>query len=237
MGFVYAYFIMVPSVIADVQGRRRSRRCWRWCSCSVSFSQPVLPCASGPRAARPGVCTFMRLAAGAAMGFFLRLATSEAISHAAVPRRQSFYDLAWIVPFLCYLWAALETPPSPRRQSDRTGPRRLARGRGVGGASAFSFRMIGFGLLRLQPIGDPGDSVRLLLTVLSTVGGLGVLTLRLSVAERRAGAGRRAHPHDGGGDGADRRPDPHHEGGRHLRARQRRLRAGARLHARRARAA
>jgi len=32
----------------------------------------------------------------------------------------------------------------------------------------------------LQPMGDPGDSVRLLLTVLSTVCGLGILTLRLS---------------------------------------------------------
>jgi PAS domain S-box-containing protein len=45
----------------------------------------------------------------------------------------------------------------------------------------FLIPLIGFGLLRLQPIGDPGDSVRLLLTTLAMVASLGVLTLRLSV--------------------------------------------------------
>ena len=43
---------------------------------------------------------------------------------------------------------------------------------------------IGFGLLKVQPMGDPGDSVRLLLTVMSMVAGLGLLTLRLSVQSR-----------------------------------------------------
>jgi two-component system NtrC family sensor kinase len=41
----------------------------------------------------------------------------------------------------------------------------------------------------VQPIGDPGDAVRLLLTVLAMVAGLGVLTLRLSV---QSGALQRA---------------------------------------------
>src|SRR5258708_31272488 len=48
-------------------------------------------------------------------------------------------------------------------------------------APVFLIPLIGFGLLAGQPIGVPGDSVRLRLTVLAMVAGLGVLTLRLSV--------------------------------------------------------
>ena len=47
-------------------------------------------------------------------------------------------------------------------------------------APVFLIPLIGFGLLRIQPIGDPGDSVRLLLTTLAMVAGIGILTLRLS---------------------------------------------------------
>jgi two-component system NtrC family sensor kinase len=48
-------------------------------------------------------------------------------------------------------------------------------------APVFLIPLIGYGLLNVQPIGEAGDSVRLLLTTLATVAGLGVLTLRLSV--------------------------------------------------------
>jgi PAS domain S-box-containing protein len=41
--------------------------------------------------------------------------------------------------------------------------------------------IIGFGLLRVQPLGDPADSVRLLLTTIATVAGLGLLTIRVSI--------------------------------------------------------
>jgi PAS domain S-box-containing protein len=41
--------------------------------------------------------------------------------------------------------------------------------------------IIGFGLLKVQPLGDPGDSVRLLLTTMATVAGLGLLTVRVSM--------------------------------------------------------
>ena len=61
----------------------------------------------------------------------------------------------------------------------------------VSSAPVLLIPTIGFGLLRIQPIGDPGDSVRLLLTILSMVAGLGLLTLRLSVQSgelERAGA-------------------------------------------------
>jgi two-component system NtrC family sensor kinase len=51
----------------------------------------------------------------------------------------------------------------------------------VSAAPVFLIPTIGFGLLRVQHLGDPGDSVRLLLTIMSMVAGLGLLTLRLSV--------------------------------------------------------
>ena len=41
----------------------------------------------------------------------------------------------------------------------------------------FLIPVIGFGLLRVQPIGDPGDAVRLLLTVLAMVAGLTVISV------------------------------------------------------------
>ncbi len=41
--------------------------------------------------------------------------------------------------------------------------------------------LIGYGLLRLQPLGEPGDSFRVLLTTMTIVAGLGLLTLRLSM--------------------------------------------------------
>jgi len=55
--------------------------------------------------------TFALLAAGATIGFFLRLITSGAIS-ADRYQEGSIYDLAWIVPYLCYLSAALMAPAS-----------------------------------------------------------------------------------------------------------------------------
>ena len=41
--------------------------------------------------------------------------------------------------------------------------------------------LVGYGLLRVQPLGDPGDSFRVLLTTMTIVGGVGLLTLRLAV--------------------------------------------------------
>ncbi len=178
MGFIYAYFIMVPSVVP---------------AAGLSPQATLLKLVQGQRflllagllvslwLARdtPWRGTFARLAVGAGAGFFLRLVTSGAIT-SGLYREGSFYDLAWIVPFTCYLWAAAEAPassgdaePVPARGGWQTAVFSIA--------PVFLIPVIGFWLLRVQPIGDPGDAVRLLLTVLAMVAGLGVLTLRLSV--------------------------------------------------------
>jgi PAS domain S-box-containing protein len=178
IGFVFAYFIMVPSVVPATGTAPQVTLLML-----VQLQRFVL--FAGLAAAvwfarrTPWRDTYGRLAIGATVGFFLRLVTSEAINSGRY-HEGSVYDLAWIVPFLCFLWAALESPKS-------TGDTESVPARGNWHGALFSaapvllIPLIGFGLLRVQPIGDPGDSVRLLLTELAMVAGLGVLTLRLSV--------------------------------------------------------
>ena len=183
IGFVFAYFIMVPSV--TVPGGVPATGTTPQVTLLTLVQVQRLVLFGGLAAAvwvarrTPWRDTYRRLAIGAGIGFFLRFATSEAINSGRY-HEGSFYDLAWIVPFLCFLWAALEAPKS-------TGDAESVPARGKWHGALFSaapvllIPMIGFGLLRVQPLGDPGDSVRLLLTTLAMVAGLGILTLRLSV--------------------------------------------------------
>ncbi len=178
IGFVFAYFIMVPSVVPATGTAPQVTLLML-----VQVQRLVL--LGGLAAAvwfarrTEWRATYGRLAIGAGLGFFLRLVTSAAINSGRY-HEGSVYDLAWIVPFLCFLWAALEAPKS-------TGDAESVPARGNWHSALFSaapvllIPLIGFGLLRVQPLGDPGDSVRLLLTTLAMVAGLGVLTLRLSV--------------------------------------------------------
>ena len=177
MGFIFAYFIMVPSV---VPAGGPSPQATLLALVQLERLVLFLGLAGGVWFARATAWrnTFGRLAIGAASGFFLRLVTSGAISSGRY-HEGSIYDLAWIVPFLCYLWAAVEAPAS-------VGEVETVPARGgwqtvvFASMPVFLIPLLGFGLLRVQPIGDPGDSVRLLLTTLAMVAGLGLLTLRLS---------------------------------------------------------
>ena len=67
----------------------------------------------GSRAAPTGGLTYLRMAVGVGIGFVLRLDTNQAIARGDY-QVGSFYDLAWIAPWLCYAWAAAEAPASPR---------------------------------------------------------------------------------------------------------------------------
>lgn len=178
IGFIFAYFIMVPSVVPAVGPSPQGTLL------SLVQAQRFLLVAGFIASlwmARDTVWrgTFARLAVGAGIGFFLRLVTSEAISN-GLYHEGSFYDLAWIVPFVFYLWAAIESPASSGDAEPVPAPGGW-QAAVFSAAPVFLIPVIGFGLLRVQPIGDPGDAVRLLLTVLAMVAGLGVLTLRLSV--------------------------------------------------------
>jgi PAS domain S-box-containing protein len=177
MGFVYAYFIMVPSVVAP-DGTSPQSTLLALVQVQRLLLVAGLALSAWAARATPWRDTFIRLAAGAAVGFFLRLVTSGAISSGTY-HEGSVYELAWIVPFLCYVWAAAEAPASAG-DAESVPARAGWRATVFSATPVFLIPLIGFGLLRVQPLGDPGDSVRLLLTVLAMVAGLGVLTLRLS---------------------------------------------------------
>ena len=178
MGFVYAYFIMVPSVV-PTDGRPSPQ------STLLGLVQVQRLILFGGLAASawfaratPWRRTFVVLASVSGIGFGLRWITSGAIDSGRY-YEGSLYDLAWIVPFLGYLWAVLESPASAD-DTEATAPRGGWRTAMISSVPVLLIPTIGFGLLRVQPIGDPGDSVRLLLTIMSMVAGLGLLTLRLS---------------------------------------------------------
>jgi len=177
MGFIYAYFIMVPSVVTAGPSPQRTLLVL------VQLQRLILflgfSWALWAAWDTPWRGTYARLTAGAAIGFFLRLAASGAISRDSY-QEGSIYDLAWIVPYLCYAWAVLAAPPTPL-DPEQIPPRPGWQSGLVSALPLLLTPTIGFGLLRVQPIGEPGDSIRLLLTTLATVAGLGLLTLRLSL--------------------------------------------------------
>jgi len=179
MGFIYAYFIMVPSV-APAQGGTAPQSAlltlvqvqrfvlFAGLAACVFFS-----------AETPWRRTFERLAVGAGVGFVLRFVTSSAISGDRY-HEGSVYDLAWIVPYVFFLWAVLESPKTAA-DDEQVPLRRAWDGGLVSAVPVLAMPVIGFGLLRVQPLGDPGDSIRLLLTTMATVAGLGLLTVRVSM--------------------------------------------------------
>jgi PAS domain S-box-containing protein len=179
MGFVYAYFIMVPSVVPN--GPRPSPQSTLLQLVQLQRLILFSGLAGSAWFARTTVWgrTFAVLAGATGAGFVLRWFTSGAIDGGRY-YEGSVYDLAWIVPYMGYLWAALESPASTIDVEARPpgGGWRTAL---ISAAPVLVIPTIGFGLLRVQPMGDPGDSVRLLLTIMSMVAGLGLLTLRLSV--------------------------------------------------------
>jgi PAS domain S-box-containing protein len=179
LGFVFAYFIMVPSVVPASGGPAPQATLLTLVHVQRFILAAGLALSVWHSRHTEWRDTFVRLSIGASAGFFLRFLTSGAIS-AQRYREGSVYDLAWIVPFGCYLWAVLEAPRSPPETSwvPLPGGWRSAI---VSALPAFLIPLVGFGLLHVQPIGDAGDSVRLLLTTLATVAGLGVLTLRMSM--------------------------------------------------------
>ena len=175
-GFVYAYFVLIPDIIHDSSADTAlllSVQTFRFAlmagMCAMAFV--ARDTSWGP--------TYRRLAIGVSAGAGLRLITSVAIAN-GVYRIGTFYDFAWITPFLFYGWAARTSPASP--EMDDTPER----------TSALSFALlsampvllipaIGYAALPLRSADPEGSSFRSLLTGMATVGGLGLLTLRLVV--------------------------------------------------------
>ena len=177
-GFIYAYFVLVPSVVPagqDLEGTLLA---------IVQVHRLLLlSCLVGAALVandRRWSATYARLAVGVGIGFFLRISTSLAIARGTY-HSGTLFDLAWIVPFVGYAWAALQAPPSPQEDDSAIETPVKSAPAIVSAIPVFLVPVVGFGLLRLQALGDPGDSFRILLTTLVTIAGLGLLTLRLSV--------------------------------------------------------
>ena len=178
-GFVYAYFVLIPDVTNGAVATGAlltSVQVFRFVlmggMCTAAFV--TRKTAWGP--------TYRRLAIGVTIGAVLRMATSSAIADGRY-HVGTFYDFAWIVPYLFYAWAASEAPASPDvAETDDAEDR----------PSGLTFAMlsampvllipaIGYAAAPLVSADPEAASFRALLTGMATVGGLGLLTLRLLV--------------------------------------------------------
>jgi two-component system NtrC family sensor kinase len=121
--------------------------------------------------------TYLRLAVGIAIGLVLRASANQAISRGEY-HVGSIYDLAWIVPWLFYAWAAADAPPTTRPVPDDE-PHEVSSVTLLV-VPALLIPLLGYGVLNIESLGEPVDSFRLFLTSLATVAALGLVTLRLA---------------------------------------------------------
>ena len=176
-GFVFAYFVLVPSVTAP--GSAQSALLVVVQIFRFVLMAGMLAAAIAARQTAWGP-TYGKLAAGAILGFFLRALTSHAIASGTY-QLGSFYDLAWIVPFLFYASAAATAPASPENEEE-TDERTSTLGYAVlSTVPVLLIPLIGYGAVRFGPVDAPEASFRTLMTGLATVVGLVLLTLRVMV--------------------------------------------------------
>jgi PAS domain S-box-containing protein len=172
--FVYTNFVMIPSLSTPGTGARDALFILAQVNRSL-FLLATVALAWMARRTDWGA-TYSRLAIGASIGFVMRIATSAAIARGDY-HVGTIYDLAWIAPWLCVLWAAAESAPSKNDaaavEASAGSPALLS------AVPVLLIPTIGYGSLQFQSLGGAADSFRVLLTSLLTVAGLGMLTLRL----------------------------------------------------------
>jgi PAS domain S-box-containing protein len=173
--FVYSYFVLVPSLIPSATAHAQSLLLY-----FVQSNRMLLLAgmAWAVWIARQSDwrATYLRLAVGVGIGFVLRVGTNQAIARGDY-QVGSLHDLAWIAPWLCYAWAAVDAPGSPRESREITHETSSV---GMLVVPALLIPLVGYGVLNLESVGEPVDSFRLFLTSLTTVVGLGLVTLRLA---------------------------------------------------------
>ncbi len=172
--FLYAYFVLVPSLLPG--GGNAEVRLLQLVQVNRALLFVSMTAFMLIARRTPWFQTYRWLALGTGAGFLLRIYTSLAIARGAY-QSGTLYDLAWIVPFLCYLGAVLSAPASPA-ESDAEAPVRALHP-AISLAPVFLIPLVGYGTIFLQPLGS-GDSLRAMLTGFVTVAALGLLTLRLA---------------------------------------------------------
>ena len=174
--FLYTYFVLVPGMVPGGSGAERTLLTLVQANRALLFAGASAAMVLGWRT--PWRRAYGFLAAGTGIGFVLRIVTSLAIMRGTY-QAGTLYDLAWIVPFLCYAAAALAAPDSPKEAPELAVPPSSIH-TAVAAFPVFLVPLVGYSVLYLSPIGGAGDSFRALLTGLMTVAGLGLLTLRLA---------------------------------------------------------
>jgi PAS domain S-box-containing protein len=177
IGFVYAYFVLIPDVTHDSLASHALLT-----SVQVFRVTLMVSMCAAAYVARQTVWgpTYVRLAIGVTIGAILRVVTSGAIANGTY-HIGTFYDFAWIVPFLFYAWAAHEAPASPDAESeaeDRPSGLTFAM---LSAMPVLLIPIIGYLAVPFSSTDPEGTSFRALLTGMATVAGLGLLTLRLVV--------------------------------------------------------
>jgi hypothetical protein len=175
-GFIYTYFVMIPSLTPETGITPE----FTLLAVAQTFRFVLLVgmiLTAWFARNTEWAATFRIFTLGVAVGFVFRFDVSRAILQGSY-QSGTIRDLAWVVPFLCYAWAALASPASPRHE-EREAPAAVPSAF-ISAVPVFLIPVVGYGWLYVSSLGVAADSFRSLMTSIMTVGGLGLLTLRLA---------------------------------------------------------
>jgi two-component system NtrC family sensor kinase len=174
--FIYTYFVLVPSLLPEIRPGTQSTLLLLVQLNRLALFSAVLVAMWFARTTA-WQSTYGRLAIGIGLGFVLRIGTNLAIERGDY-QSGMLHDLAWLVPWLCYSWAAWEAPASPAEGLEE--PAGPAPSVLVSAVPVLLIPAIGYGVLRVDSMDPTLDSFRVLLTSVTTLCGLALLTFRLA---------------------------------------------------------
>ena len=171
--FIYGYFVFVPALLG-LEAVSRSALVALGQGTRVLLAAGAVFIAIRGRAT-PWRVAYLLIAAGAFAGFVLRSLTISAPN--SIAAAGTIAGLAWLVPALAFVWAAVVSPSSPTHREVVDTPASPAV---LSAFPALLIPLIGYTVPVFHTLGDEGDSLRMLLTSAMSVGALGLLVLRLS---------------------------------------------------------
>jgi PAS domain S-box-containing protein len=169
--FLYAFFVFIPALNPGA-GPISLAHLRLLNAAALAVVAAALIVTAGPS---PWRRVYAVLAVAGAASLLLQLADGSVKAADALPTG-SLLQLSWLVPFLLGFVAVGVSPPSgPRVEAvENPGPPPIAIA-----VPALAVPLIGYSSLVLLPHGTPDSAVRELVAALMTIGGLGLLTLRL----------------------------------------------------------
>ena len=173
--FIYAYFVMVPSMVPGEEPQAQRQLLLLVLVNRSLLLAGLLTAAWFARRTAWGR-TYAQFAIGVAIGFAVRMLTNAAITRGDY-QIGGVNDLAWIVPWLCFAWAAAEAPASSEPADALAEPPPAV----LAVVPALLIPAVGYGYVYFKEIVTPVDSFRGLLTGVTTLVGLGLLALRIAI--------------------------------------------------------